>query len=65
VPPPMDLVAEPEESLADRVTRQRARADKMMASDPQFLALRNHQVIELKPTGNANGNGSDGDDTAG
>jgi hypothetical protein len=62
VPPPMDLVPEPpSEPLADVVSRQRARCDRMLADDPQFLALRSHQVIELKPNG---GNGSDGDDTA-
>jgi hypothetical protein len=55
VPPPLDLVAEPVEPLADVVARQRARADKMMRDDPQFRALRNRQVISLKP----NGNGSD------
>ena len=55
VPPPLELTAEPIEPLADVVARQRARADLMMRDDPQFRALRNRQVISLKP----NGNGSD------
>jgi hypothetical protein len=55
VPPPMDLVAEEIEPLADVVRRQRARADRMMLEDPQFRALRSHQVVPLKPNGNANG----------
>ena len=58
VPPPLDLVAEPVEPLADVVARQRARADKMMRDDPQFRALRSRQVIPLKP----NGNGDDRND---
>jgi hypothetical protein len=52
-PPPLDLIAEPVEPLADLVARQRARADRMMLEDPQFLAVRS---ISLKD------NGSDGDD---
>jgi hypothetical protein len=52
--------AEPVEDLATLVARQRARADRLLLEDPQFRALRSHQVIPLKP----NGNGSD-DDTAG
>jgi hypothetical protein len=50
--------AEPAEDLATLVARQRARADRMLLEDPQFQALRSHQVIPLKP----NGNGSTGDD---
>jgi hypothetical protein len=56
---PLDLVAEPIEPLADLVTRQRARAERMWREDPQFRAVRGHRAIELKP----NSNGS-GDDTA-
>jgi hypothetical protein len=40
VPPPLDLVAEPTEPLADVVARQRARADRMLLEDPAFLAVR-------------------------
>ena len=59
VPPPLDLVAEREsaEPLADVVSRQRARADRMLLEDPQFRALRSHQ-LPFWP----DGNGSDGDD---
>jgi hypothetical protein len=54
--------AEPPEDLATLVARQRARADRMLLEDPQFKALRSHQVVP--PGGNgSNGNGSD--DTAG
>jgi hypothetical protein len=52
VPPPLDLVAEPVEPLADVVARQRARADRMLLEDPQFQGLRNSGYL-LK------GNGSD------
>jgi hypothetical protein len=60
----LELVAEEEKiiPLADVVRMQRARADKMLAEDPQFLAVRSHQVVPLRL--NSNGNGSD-DDTAG
>jgi hypothetical protein len=54
VPPPLELIAEPIEPLADVVARQRARADRMMLEDPQFRAVRS---ISLK------GNGSDGGDS--
>ena len=40
VEPPLELVAEVIEPLADVVARQRARADRMLAEDPQFLAVR-------------------------
>jgi hypothetical protein len=56
VPPPLDLVAEPVIPIAEVVRVQRARADKMLAEDPQFLAVRSHQLISLK------GNGSDDSD---
>jgi hypothetical protein len=57
---PLDLVAEPIEPLADVVTRQRARMERMWREDPQFRGLRSHRAIELKP----NSNGSGSDDTA-
>jgi hypothetical protein len=50
VPPPLDLVAEPIEPLADVVARQRARADRMLLEDPAFVAVRDFR-----------GYGSDGD----
>jgi hypothetical protein len=50
---PLDLVAEEIEPIADVVARQRARADRMLREDPQFTAVRSHQLISLK------GNGSD------
>jgi hypothetical protein len=46
--------AEPYEDLATLVTRQRARADRMLLEDPQFRALRSHQV--------GNGRNDNGDD---
>jgi hypothetical protein len=59
VPPPLELRAEPEpEPLADLVSRQRARSDKMLLEDPQFQAVRDRQVISLKP----NGDGTDSGD---
>ena len=54
VPPPLDLVAEPIEPLADVVARQRARADRMMLEPPY------RDVARYRPIGN--GNSSDGDD---
>ena len=55
---PLDLIAEPIEPLAEVVRRQRARADKML-SEPPYRQPDSHQVILLKPNGNANGNGDD------
>jgi hypothetical protein len=55
VPPPLELVAEEYESLADRVTRMRKRADAMR---PALLA----QCSPFLDTSNG-GNGQD-DDTA-
>ena len=55
VPPPLDLVAEPVEPLADVVRRQRARADRMLREDPQFQALRNSGYLL---EGNGSGDGS-------
>jgi hypothetical protein len=54
---PLNLVAEEiVEPLADVVAKQRARANRMLAEDPQFRALpKSHQVILLKPNGNADG----------
>ena len=51
VPPPLELIAEPVEPLADVVARQRARADRMLREDPQFQALRNSGYL-LKGNGN-------------
>jgi uncharacterized coiled-coil protein SlyX len=56
---PLELVAEVIEPLADVVARQRARADKMLAEDPQFRGLRNSTYL-LKGNNSA-GNGSDDD----
>jgi hypothetical protein len=56
-PAPLELVAEEIEPLADVVARQRARADRMLLEDPQFLAVRS---ISLK--GNGADDGSDSDD---
>jgi hypothetical protein len=39
VEPPLDLVAEPVEPLADVVRRQRARCDRMLLEDAQFQGL--------------------------
>src|SRR6516164_11714400 len=39
VEPPLDLVAEPIEPLADVVRRQRARCDRMLLEDAQFQGL--------------------------
>ena len=50
VPPPLDLVAEPVEPLAEVVRRQRARADRMLSEDPQFRGLRNSGYL-LKDNG--------------
>ena len=54
VPPPLDLVAEPVEPLADVVARQRARADRMLL-EPPFSDL--PKVFPLR----GNGNGDDSD----
>jgi hypothetical protein len=45
---PLDLVAEEIEPLADVVRRQRARADRMLAEDPAFVAVRNYRAISLR-----------------
>ena len=50
MPPPLDLVAEPVEPLAEVVRRQRARADRMLSEDPQFRGLRNSGYL-LKGNG--------------
>ena len=52
VPPPLDLVAEPIEPLADVVARQRARADRMLL-EPPFSNL--PKVFPLRGNGNDNG----------
>ena len=54
--PPLDLVAEPYEPLADLIARQRARCDRMLAERRQIKVLPSGQVIEL------GGNGSGGED---
>jgi hypothetical protein len=51
VPPPLELVAESIEPLADVVRRQRARADRMIAEA--------RQVIMLRPAGNGGGDSDD------
>ena len=56
IPPPMDLVAEPVEPLADVVARQRARADKMLREDPQFQALRNSGYLLEGSSGDSSSN---------
>jgi hypothetical protein len=57
VPPPLDLVAEPIEPLADLVARQRARADRMML-EPPFSDL--PKVVSFRSNGDgSNGNGQD------
>jgi len=61
VPPPLDLVAEPVEPLADVVARQRARADRMLLEDPQFQALRNSGYL-LEGKGNGSGDDSGSND---
>jgi hypothetical protein len=58
VPPPLELIAEPVESLADVVTRQRARADR-------FLAMSMAQREALIGAGVSKSDGSDDDDTGG
>ena len=55
VPPPLELVAESVEPLADVVARQRARADRMLAEDPQYRDL--PKVFPSRP--NSDGNGGD------
>jgi hypothetical protein len=57
VEPPLELVAEVIEPLADVVARQRARADRMLAEDPQFRGL-------YSPSRGNNSDGN-GNDTAG
>ena len=59
VPPPLELIAEPVEPLADVVARQRARADRMLREDPQFQALRNSGYLL---EGKGNGSGDDSND---
>jgi hypothetical protein len=64
VPPPLDLVPEPIEPIADVVARQRARADKMMLEDPAFLAVRNFRAISLKGNGADDGSDCSNDDAS-
>ena len=49
--PPLDLVAEPVEPLADVIARQRARCDRMLAERRQIKVLPSGQVIELGGNG--------------
>jgi len=58
-PAPLELAAEIIEPLADVVARQRARADKALAEDPQFEPWRNRR--HLLSTGVSDGDGSDSD----
>ena len=60
VPPPLNLVAEQHESLADIVTRQRARADAMQPKLIEQTIKDNEAAARAWRNG---GNGSD-DDTA-
>ena len=60
VPPPLDLVAEEIEPLADLIARQRARVDRMQL-EPPFSDL--PKVFPLRSDGN--GDDSDGSNTAG
>jgi hypothetical protein len=58
-PPPLELVAEVIEPLADVVTRQRARAERMLREDPRYRDLPKGPFL-LKPR-----DGNDqGDDTS-
>ena len=59
VPPPLDLVAEEVEPLADVVARQRARADRMEREARNIRVLPNGQVLLLDE--HNGGNGSDDD----
>ena len=56
VPPPLDLVAEEIEPLADLIARQRARVDRMQL-EPPFSDL--PKVFPLRSDANGNGNGQD------
>ena len=58
VPPPLDLVAEEIEPLADLIARQRARVDRMQL-EPPFSDL--PKVFPLRSDANGNGDGQDGD----
>jgi hypothetical protein len=58
VPPPLELIAEPIEPLADVVARQRARADRLLALP---LEERSRLIAGVKGNGNG-GNGSDSND---
>jgi len=60
VPPPLDLVAEPYEPLAVVVDRQRRRADRMLAEDPQYRDL--PKVFSSRPNGDGNGDDSSSND---
>jgi hypothetical protein len=58
VPPPMDLVAEPPEPLADLIARQRARADRMEREMRDIQVLPNGQVLLLDERDDGNGDDS-------
>jgi hypothetical protein len=58
MPPPLELIAEPIEPLADVVARQRARADRLLALP---LEERSRLIAGVKGNGNG-GNGSDSND---
>jgi len=63
VPPPMDLVKEPDYlPLAEVVRLQRARADKALAEDPQFECWRNRHRLPSAGVSDGNGNSGNGDD---
>ena len=60
VPPPLNLVREPDLPLAEVVRMQRARADAALLTDPQFEAWRNRR--HLPSTGVSNGDDSSGNE---
>jgi hypothetical protein len=55
VPPPLDLVAEPIEPLADVVRRQRARVERMLAEE-EAQGLRNSSGYYLQGNGSGDSN---------
>jgi hypothetical protein len=64
VPPPLDLVAEVIEPLADVVARQRARADRMQRQARDIEVLPSGLVRVLPKPSSGNGNDSNGGNTA-
>jgi hypothetical protein len=58
VPPPLDLVAEPVEPLAEVVRRQRARADRLQA-EMRDIVVEPSGFVKVLPRPGGNGSGSD------